>query len=141
MIVGAIAIFLAKLPVLSLVGWEHTGTEMVAPANGIVPGRVLDVDLITTLRAPTTLDWTVQSGLDLLPLLAGWILALPFHVFGHQASVVDNLLIWVGGWLLVASPTWFWLIKRRTRSRSIRVALRQRIAGVLSKILHRFKSR
>jgi hypothetical protein len=141
MIVGGIAVFLSNPLVLSLAGWEYTGNEMVAAVNGIVPSGLLGGGFIATMRAPTGLDWTVQSGLDVLPLLAAWILGLPFHVFGHQPFVVDNFLIWVGGWLIVASPMWFWLIKPRTRSRSIRVALRQRIAGVISKILHRFKSR
>ncbi len=140
-IIGGITVFVAKLPVLSLAGWPDTGTEMVDWLNGAMPSGLLDGGGLTAMQAPARLDLSVQSGLDILPLVVAWIVGLPLHVFGQQSFIIDNLLIWLGGWLIVASPTWFWLLKPRTRSRSIRVAFRQRIAGVLSKILHRLKSR
>lgn len=140
-IVGGLAVFIAKLPVLSLAGSRDSGTELVVAVNGIVPPSVFDTGVLTAMRSPTGLDWSVQAGLDVLTLLVGWILGLPFHVFGQEAFVVDNLLIWVGGWLLVGSPVWFWVLKPTTRKRSIRATLRQGLASGLSKLVHRFKSR
>lgn len=141
LIAGGLAVFIAKLPVLSLISMVESGNELVAAINGLVPRVLGDIGLLTATRAPDALDWPVQSGLDAIPLVVAWILGLPFHVFGPEPFLIDNLLLWAGGWLIVISPTWYWLLKAHNRTRSLRATLRQGFAGVLSTLLHRFRSR
>lgn len=84
-VLGLALVFLAKVNLMTLLGL------------GVPP----------SIGDPLAGSVSLASGSPLRPLLG--ILALPLFLFGWPAYALDAALVWLGGWIALLVPGWYWV--------------------------------
>lgn len=109
MIIGLTAVFIAKLPVLALFNLRFSWVRL---SNRIHFGITNVGDLfsfleVTGLSGPTEAPSIL---ITFVPYLVVRVFNTPFWLFGHPEFVIDVVLVWVGGWIAILLPLWFWVV-------------------------------
>lgn len=109
-IIGLTLVFIAKLPILSLLNFRITWIRL---ANKIHLGLThwnSSIEFLTVTGLTTRSPGTPSIVFTFIPYLVTRISTAPFRLFGKPDFVLDLALVWIGGWIAILYPLWHWVM-------------------------------